>query len=237
MQTPEDRPEEPAASWIEVLGRRARERPERRAFVFLEDGEREAAALTFGQLETRARALGAALQAAVAPGARALLMLPPGLAFVEAFLGCLYAGVVAVPAYPPASPRGLPRLRALAADAGPALLLDHRPPARQGAAALAGPDTLCLAVDEVADELAADWRDPGAGPDTLAFLQYTSGSTADPKGVMVTHGNLLAQRGGDPPRLRPVGGVGDRELAAALPRHGADRRRAPAALSGARAAC
>ncbi|HZF08718.1 MAG TPA: fatty acyl-AMP ligase [Thermoanaerobaculia bacterium] len=185
------------ASWIEVLRLRAsREEPSRPAYLFLTDGEREADQRTYADLERRALALGAALQQRGLSGKRALLLLPPGLAFVDAFLGCLCAGVVAVPAYPPASDRPndrtLPRLRAIAADARPAVVLTTAAFAGHITPLAAALGASCLAVEEVPDDLAATWQDPGVGRDTLAFLQYTSGSTAAPKGVMISHGNLLA---------------------------------------------
>ncbi len=110
-------------SLVRVLRERALEHPERPAYAFLADGEVEEARLTFGELDRRARALGARLQQMGLAGERALLLYPPGLELVSAFLGCLYGGVVAVPAYPPRSPRMLPRLRAIAGDARPAVVL------------------------------------------------------------------------------------------------------------------
>jgi acyl-CoA synthetase (AMP-forming)/AMP-acid ligase II len=185
------------SSWIEVLRlRAAAPEPERPAYLFLSDGERESERRTYRDLEQRALALGAALEQRGFAGQRALLLLPPGLAFVDAFFGCLCAGVVAVPAYPPASDRPtdrtLPRLRAIAADARPAVVLTTAALAGFIAPLAAALGAACLAVEEVASDLAASWRDPGVSRDTLAFLQYTSGSTATPKGVMISHGNLLA---------------------------------------------
>jgi acyl-CoA synthetase (AMP-forming)/AMP-acid ligase II len=190
----------PAASlstWIEVLRLRASgAEPDRPAYLFLDDGEREGEIRTYRDLERRALALGAALQERGLAGKRALLLLPPGLAFVDAFLGCLCAGVVAVPAYPPTSDRPtdrtLPRLRAIAADARPAVVLTTSALAGFITPLAAALGAACLAVEEVASDLASSWSDPGVSPDTLAFLQYTSGSTATPKGVMISHGNLLA---------------------------------------------
>ena len=115
-----------------------------------------------------------------------------------AFVGCLYAGMVAVPAYPPNPSRferELPRLRASAADSGATMALTIRAVAALAAAALSGAPhrepLRWLATDDIDIGGAADWRDPEATPDTLAFLQYTSGSTASPRGVMVRHGNIL----------------------------------------------
>ena len=184
-----------AESLVAVLRARALADPDRRLYTFLADGEREEERLTAAELDRKARAIGAALEGAGLAGQRALLLYPPGLEFVAAFLGCLYGGVAAVPAYPPRSNRNLPRLLAIARDARPAIALTTG----ELAAKLSG---LAVAVPELAavrllstdglDLAAAEgWRDPGSGRDTLAFLQYTSGSTAAPKGVEITHGNLL----------------------------------------------
>src|SRR3954452_25589976 len=191
----------PDPSLVRVLRERALEHPERPAYSFLADGEVEEARLTFGELDLRARALGAHLQQMGLAGERALLLYPPGLELVSAFLGCLYGGVVAVPAYPPRSPRMVPRLRAIAGDARPAVALTTAEALGQVEALagrlpeMAGSRWLATDADSLdIPGLAGQWRDPrdpDTDADTLAFLQYTSGSTAVPKGVMVSHGNLL----------------------------------------------
>jgi acyl-CoA synthetase (AMP-forming)/AMP-acid ligase II len=192
MADPQALPGNPTASWIEVLRQRAASEPDRRAYLFLADGEREADSRTYAALERRALALAAALQHRELGGKRALLLLPPGLEFVDAFLGCLCAGVVAVPAYPPTSDRTLVRLQSIVADARPAAVLTTSSLHGRISPLAASLGAVCLAVEEVADDLADFWLDPGLGTDSLAFLQYTSGSTAEPKGVMISHGNLLA---------------------------------------------
>jgi amino acid adenylation domain-containing protein len=185
------------SSFSDVLVRRARETPDCLAYVFLEDGETESARLTFGELDERARTIAAALTGQGAAGERVLLLFPPGLDFIAAFFGCLYAGAVAVPSYPPAPPRsgrGQPRLRAIVEDAAPGFVLTTTalvPRLEALAGELPG---LATAVRLATDALPAgggEWQAPALGPDALAFLQYTSGSTAEPKGVMVSHGNLL----------------------------------------------
>jgi amino acid adenylation domain-containing protein len=184
-----------------LLRARAAERPEQVAFTFLTDGESEGGRLTYRELDRRAAAIAAALAASVAPGERALLLYPPGLDFIAAFFGCLYAGVVAVPAYPPRpNDRSQSRLRAIGRDATPraaltteAILAGAVEPRGLLAVApeLAGLrwiPTDALSAPSAAGEAAAAFEPE---PESLAFLQYTSGSTAAPKGVMVTHGNLL----------------------------------------------
>jgi acyl-CoA synthetase (AMP-forming)/AMP-acid ligase II len=195
-------------SLVELLRFRAAVQPDDRAYTFLRDGESEGTVLTYGDLDRRSRAIAADLQDRVPPGARALLLYPPGLDFIAAFFGCLYAQVIAVPAHPPHAERSnssFARLAAIATDADPAAVLTtgeilSRWPRDAGrlprALSATDADTWSsgltwLATDTVSDDVAEAWRDPGADRRTLALLQYTSGSTASPKGVMVSHGNLL----------------------------------------------
>ncbi|HKY30161.1 MAG TPA: condensation domain-containing protein, partial [Pyrinomonadaceae bacterium] len=181
---------------VELLRRRASERPDQKVFTFLEDGENESSSLSFSELDRRARAVGAFLQQHGLQGERALLLFPSGLDFIAAFFGCLYAGVVAVPAYPPRSLRAFSKLKLLMNDAKPGVLLIDSSLARRfdrwGVQDL---DVPWINVDEVDQSSSGDWRDPDVSSDTLAFLQYTSGSTATPKGVMVTHRNVLHNEG------------------------------------------
>ena len=185
----------PFSSLIEVLRRRLRESAGAPAYTFLLDGEEAEERCTYAELDARARALGATLQAMGLQGERALLLYPPGLDFVTAFWGCLYAGTVAVPAYPPRTSHPDLRIAAIARDARPRIALTNQASLEktrrwsEQVPDLAG--LSWLASDRVPLEEAEGWRDPGARPETLAFLQYTSGSTSLPKGVMVSHGNLL----------------------------------------------
>jgi amino acid adenylation domain-containing protein len=187
------------ATFAGVLRARAAERPDRVAFTFLADGEAEGGRLTYAGLDGAASAVAAALRESVPAGERVLLLYPPGLDFIAAFFGCLYAGVVAVPAYPPRpNDRSQSRLRAIARDAEPLAVLTTT----AIFSSVEGPQGLL----NIAPELAAlRWIPtdaagsfpaplepfPEPDPEAIAFLQYTSGSTAEPKGVMVTHANLL----------------------------------------------
>lgn len=188
-------PERALPSVNELLCRKAGQHPEKPAFRFLRDGEEEEAVLTYGGLHRRAVAIGGRLQKTVVAGEPVLLLYPPGLEFIEAFFGCLYAGALAVPAYPPRPRRPSPRLGAIIADARPGLVLSTRRLHSLGRNAFAKVphlwDLPWLDVEQVDDDSASAWNDPASDPSTLAFLQYTSGSTAVPKGVMVSHGNLL----------------------------------------------
>jgi acyl-CoA synthetase (AMP-forming)/AMP-acid ligase II len=185
-------------SLVELLRLRAREQPAHRIYTYLIDGETEGAHLTYEALDRNARAIAALLQSYNASGERALLLYPAGLEFISAFFGCLYAGVTAVPLPPPntAQPqRALARFRSIANDAQPTVVLTTSSILAkiEGLFTRApGLRTLrWIATDQTASILADEWRDPAATPDTLALIQYTSGSTAIPRGVIVSHGNLL----------------------------------------------
>lgn len=164
-----------------------------------QDGE-PTARLTWAELDRTARALALTLQQRrCLPGQRALLLHPPGLEFITAFLACLYAGVVAVPAPPPHPTRArasVPRLAGILADSTPTLVLTTesvRPALEAASGELRALSALpWLAGSEVTAAAADRWRGPGVEPEHLAFLQYTSGSTSNPRGVMVSHGCLLA---------------------------------------------
>ncbi|MFD2168651.1 amino acid adenylation domain-containing protein [Tumebacillus lipolyticus] len=180
-------------SLVGLLMRRAAEQPEQIAYSFW--GEDTRIELTYGELDLRARAIGAWLQAKGATGERALLLYPTGIEYVTAFFGCLYGGVVAVPAYPPRQNGNLGRLQAVVADAEAKFALTTE-------TILAGiekrfaesPEMEALrwlVADATDRSLAELWLEPDVGMESLAFLQYTSGSTSTPKGVMLTHGNLL----------------------------------------------
>jgi acyl-CoA synthetase (AMP-forming)/AMP-acid ligase II len=179
-------------SLIDLLRERAATSPDRTAFTFLDDGETTGASMTWGELEQRSRAIAVAVANRVAPSSRVLVMCPPSLDFIPAFFGTIYAGAIAVPAYPPAGARAdrtITRLNGMIADAGVDLVLT---PAAVTSAGVVPLDTLpSLDLDEVPNHLADDWRVRELPPESLAFLQYTSGSTSAPRGVMVSHRNLL----------------------------------------------
>jgi acyl-CoA synthetase (AMP-forming)/AMP-acid ligase II len=184
------------ASVVSWLRTRVEHREHAVAFTCVADGERDETHLTWIELDRRARAIAAALRERMERGDRAILIYPTGLDFVEAFWGCLYAGIVAVPVPEPFHPRQIARYRAVLADAGTDRVLttgaleptleqwfgsDERRERREW-----------VATDRIRSAWADRWRLPDLAHDRLAFIQYTSGSTGRPRGVMITQGNLLA---------------------------------------------
>lgn len=180
---------------VELLLHRARCQPTDVAFTYLIDGENEEVRLTYQELDHQARAIGAWLESHDLVGQRALLLYPAGLEFIAAFFGCLYAGVIAVPVYPPRRNRSLDRIQAIADDAEARValttelvlnrvmpLIDQTPHLKQ---------LTWLPTCRVSAETSLDWTMPDVHGDTLAFLQYTSGSTGTPKGVALSHASLV----------------------------------------------
>ncbi|MEL6856471.1 MAG: fatty acyl-AMP ligase, partial [Cyanobacteria bacterium J06607_13] len=162
------------------------------------DGKKEGAAYTYAELEEWAKAIAALLQQQEAKGERALLLYPQGIEVVAAFCGCLYAGVIAIPVPPPDAgrmKRTLPRLREIIKDAEATIVLSNsRIIDMIQASDIDFPEfdsMRWIDTESVALDLAKEWKDPGVDKDVLAYLQYTSGSTSIPKGVMLSHYNLL----------------------------------------------
>jgi acyl-CoA synthetase (AMP-forming)/AMP-acid ligase II len=181
---------------IDRLQEQESTQPHKRAFTFLADGETEIDSLTYQQLNEKAKAIAFVLQSHHAQGQRALLLFQPGLDFITAFLGCLYAGVVAVPVYPPRANRSLERLQAIITDASATFALTTKSIQEQVASKFTSHDATkniqFIATDGLKLDFASGWQDPEVTLNSLAFLQYTSGSTGKPKGVMVSHDNLIA---------------------------------------------
>ena len=173
----------------------ARIRPDKTPFRFLFDGVEEGPTTTFGELEQQAQSIAAHLQSLELTGERALLLYPPGLDFIAGLFGCFYAGVTAVPVYPPRRNRNMLRIQAIADNA-------------QAKAALTAGDVLdrldwlsdesptlkslsWIATDRLASDAYRNWTEFAPQGDRLAVLQYTSGSTGTPKGVMLSHANIM----------------------------------------------
>src|SRR5215475_2768100 len=197
---------------VDVLRQRAERQPDRVAYRFLSfpgAGGPEETSLTYGELQAWARAVAVRLRQDATAGDRVLMLCAPGLAYVAHFFGCLIAGLIPVPAYPAQSGRHVTRLAAIAEACSPRIVLaDGLPNGSWPAGILGSALDSVLGLDRerpkrahwvVADQVAGQGMTDGrrqapapGGPESVAFLQFTSGSTATPKGVMVTHANLMA---------------------------------------------
>jgi amino acid adenylation domain-containing protein len=184
---------------IGILRLRALAQPDQRAFTFLVNGETEGITVTYEELDRQARIIGSVLQCTISVGERALLLYQPGPEYIAAFFGCLYAGVIAIPAYPPQSARPdrtlTRRLRTIAIDCQASVVLTQTsfvPIFDKLAEKMAEfTNITAIATDTLSPGSETFWQEPAITGQSLAFLQYTSGSTSDPKGVMLTHSNLL----------------------------------------------
>jgi len=183
-------------TYCEVLRARAAQEPSRTAFEFTAADGEVTGQLSYADLDQQARTVAAALGDRAGPGERVLLVFPPGLAYIAALFGCFYAGMVAVPAYPPRAHRGFERLRSIVADAAAGIALTNESTLtrmeRLTDHQLDLGSAQVLTTDQLPPELAGRWTPPGGTGEELAILQYTSGSTGTPRGVMLSHANLLS---------------------------------------------
>ena len=190
-------------SLVALLRRRAIDQAGDIAFTFLRDGDTPSESVSWSQLDEKSRAIAVALRRLVAPGDRVLVAYPSGLDFLAGFFGCLYASAIAVPVQVPRSERqasAAARFAAIASDAQAAVVLTHSSMAAHIEPLLDNVDSvavsrrsrpLVLATDTLAPWLGGCWSEADIDPQAIAFLQYTSGSTSLPRGVMVSHANVL----------------------------------------------
>lgn len=182
-------------SVIDLLRQAADSRPDQVGYTFLLNDGLEEVSVTYRELDHQARSIAGYLQSLKLRGSPVLLLYPAGLEYIAAFFGCLYAGAIAVPAYPPKLNRSLERLQKITTDSQAKLVLTTRPILSRIEGLFPQLPELqqlrWLMTDSLASDPADQWRPPSVDSNTLAFLQYTSGSTAEPKGVMVSHGNII----------------------------------------------
>lgn len=183
---------------LDIALDQAQRQPSKSAYNYLDDKADVAATLSFGGLDAIARTIALRLGTTARRGDRALLVFPPGIDFVKAFYGCIYAGIIPVPCHPP-NPGGLqqshPRFWSLAQDCNAAVVMTVRSmiPSREQLDETQSPvaNLNWLAIDEIATSDASEWRHPGSLATDITLIQYTSGSTSSPKGVMLTNANIL----------------------------------------------
>ncbi|GHT10815.1 hypothetical protein FACS1894170_03580 [Planctomycetales bacterium] len=180
---------------VQLVQFRAETEPDVTAFTYLANGVDDEIVLTNSELDYKARCIGASLQSRNMFGQRILLLYPPGLDFITAYLGCLYAGAIAVPVYPPRKNRSMLRIQSVAHSADAAAALTNADVLKRVDTMIGDTPELqnipWIATDTLDENLAFAWGYPDIDSETIAFLQYTSGSTGTPKGVILTHGNLL----------------------------------------------
>jgi len=182
-------------SIVEILQKHAAAKPQQTAYIWLADGENKTVELTYGKLEQQAKAIAVQLQQYTTPGSRVLVAYPysAGLEFIAAFFGCLYAGVVAVPCHPPLNRLTIAEVQSRLVSAETEVILTNSGLLSKLKEQLSNvkSELHWLNTDTLRIEEVNHWKQPEFNPDSLAFLQYTSGSTGNPKGVMITHDCLL----------------------------------------------
>jgi len=182
-------------NYTELLRWRAQNEGSLLSYCFLKDGKTESQCLTYQQLDEEVRSLAAYLQEIGSEKERALLILENDLNYIKAFFACLYSKTIAVTLHPPASKEQLFRLQQVIKDCNPKFILSTSSIVQKLQSSLMEIDQTIqwIEIDQIPLELADSWVMPGISSNDLAFLQYTSGSTSFPKGVMVSHRNLLYQ--------------------------------------------
>ncbi len=191
---------------VDLVLHRAKVQPLDMAYTFLRDGDRDEDVITYADLDRRSRAVAAQLQSLELKEKTVLLQFESSIEYIVSFFGCILAGAIAVTSFPHRSRRMLPRLQAMVEDSGVQTVLSTEVILRdlQETDLFADLNLICL--ESISNDLADEWQHYAAADETPAFLQYTSGSTSNPKGVVVTHSNILANQ-----RMIDVGFGHDRQ--------------------------
>src|SRR5215471_3855374 len=186
---------------MELVKWRAERQPDQTAFVFLPDGDAEET-INYSQLLRKATSIATKLQAVNGASDCALLLYRPGIELIGAFLGCLCGGIVPILLPPPRPVRvesTLPRLVGIVKDAKPTIARTTSPGLHIAGNIFRQTEGMkelrLIATDNIPDDLAVSFAPMNQSAESTAFLQYTSGSTRQPKGVMISHGNLMHNLG------------------------------------------
>jgi acyl-CoA synthetase (AMP-forming)/AMP-acid ligase II/alkylation response protein AidB-like acyl-CoA dehydrogenase/acyl carrier protein len=206
MSMPAQRPQtaNECANLVDLLRERAQVQPDTLACRYLGEDEEVRAELSYARFDEQARAIAARLQGLGVAGESAVLLYPPGLEFLAAFFGCLYAGVVAVPLPVPRVKASLTQFLGIVHDLNVRVVLTTETSmSRLTRLEIPELDTLmCLATETTPADTALAWQPPAVSGEGVAYLQYTSGSTANRKGVVIRHANVLANLRGIGERFR-----------------------------------
>ncbi len=184
----------PRTGLVDVIRYWVKHIPNDVALYFTDGDEGSEEKLTYAELDLRARAVAAEIQRFAEPGDRGILMFPPGLEFVVGFFGCLYAGCIAVPAFPPRRNKRGSRIAGIAADCQATFILsvdNSRQLIESEEEQLRVGKMQLITTDSTDKQQASQFNPVAIDPSHLAVLQYTSGSTGRPKGVMLSHANLI----------------------------------------------
>jgi acyl-CoA synthetase (AMP-forming)/AMP-acid ligase II len=186
-------------SLVDILQWRSTHQPNKIIYRFLQDGEDDERTMTVGELDVRSKSIASQLQKIASKGDRAIILVPAGLDFIIAKFSCFYAGIVAVPVPPPHHLRIEKSIHAtvrIIHDAKPSLVILHK---NLSLAIKRSPQLASkfngihfIELDEEMPDTSTAWNSPDISEEDIAFLQYTSGSTSTPKGVMISHKNLLS---------------------------------------------
>ena len=174
------------SNFVTALQMCAERIPEMPAFTYLQQNSELNQVITYADLDKKAKAIASVLLHRANPGECALLLYPPGLDYIEAFFGCLYAGIVAVPLYPPQNKRKVEVIESIKRSSGAKIALSDQKTFKKldkkKELLKSFSDVTLLATDTIDDKNAFDFSSAEKiTSNTIAYLQYTSGSTSEPK--------------------------------------------------------
>ena len=180
---------------IDLFEFRTQEQADKTLYIFLEDGVQIHSQITYGELRDKAKSVAASLQKTNKEGDRVILLFPNGIDFIVGLFGCILAGMIGIPAYPPRKAQSNDRFFSILRNSGSSLILSTEGISNKVNRQFQDNEDLkkvhFLVYDQLDFNLSDHWVKPDINQDSIAILQYTSGSTGDPKGVILTHANIL----------------------------------------------